>query len=249
MTALLVDVGNSRIKWAYADNQGLSYVGAEYHNQELPQALTLAWLGCDAPNRVVCSNVAGSDYASLLSTWCVDQWGIEVEYAETPLRDPRLELAYSEPRKLGVDRWLAMIAAQQIKSTAMCVIDCGTAVTIDLVYLGGKHGGGLILPGLSLMRKSLAQNTDAIEHNQNASQMNAVDFLGASTEEGISKGTLNAVAGAIERVVSKIKADMNMPITCVVTGGDAALIKGELGSDYQYEPNLVLQGLLALIAE
>jgi len=248
LSILLLDVGNSRLKWAFAEDGLLTSIGGAPRDGVPPTQAAKLWFSAPAPTRIVASNVAGSDYAAQLSEWCEKQWGVFVEYVQVDAELADIELAYSKAQNFGVDRWLALVAAQRISPGNVCVIDCGTAVTIDLLTAQGKHQGGVILPGLQLMQNSLLKNTDGIKRAK-ASSFAGNRLLGNDTWDGIILGSLSAVAGAIELMVSRIKSDMAMPISCVVTGGDAAEVLKMLGKEYQYEPNLVLLGMKALVAE
>lgn len=254
MRAMLVDIGNSRIKWANLSGPELGDASVESHSGTLPDTVMQIWSEIVPPQRVVCSNVAGDVFANVLNDWCAQQWNIEVEFVRVPPNDCRIEIAYDDAAKFGVDRWLALLAAIRISEATpgmdnVCVIDCGTAVTIDVITRDRVHLGGLIFPGLRLMYSSLVGNTDAIGFDQNSGSDHKSRFLGKNTEEGISKGTLNALAGAIERAYCRIKADLDMPISCFVTGGDAASVIKELKGEYHYQPNLVLAGLHAYITD
>ncbi len=246
MSILLVDIGNSRIKWASIENGTLVNIGVAPRKGTPPVS---TWLSLPAPRRIITANVAGPEYAAQLNQWSETQWGVSIEPIHVDSARAGIALAYSEERNFGVDRWLALIAAQQIYNDNICVIDCGTAVTIDLLTAQGRHQGGVVLPGLELMQNSLLQRTADIDYAAKAIVPTDDNPLGRDTRDGIIKGTLSAVAGAIEFTVSRIKRETAMPITCVITGGDAVGVLNVLGKDYQHEPHLVLLGIQALVAE
>lgn len=153
---------------------------------------------------------------------------------------------YSEPHKLGPDRWAALIAAHHAQLGATCIVDCGTALTIDVLTADGKHLGGLIMPGLNLMRSALFFHTHALPCKMNLETETDIASLARDTQAGIRSGTLYAVVATIERVIADIASDRKLR-TRVITGGDAEHIAPRLAGHYRHEPDLVLQGL-AIIA-
>lgn len=127
----------------------------------------------------------------------------------------------------------------------VCVVNCGTAITMDLINPNGKHSGGLIAPGLNLMVDSLLKGTTLIELNENAS----VGFPGRNTTECVNLGMLYASAGMIEKVFRQWCSNLSVQASLVLSGGDAERIRRILGVPSVYEKDLVLQGLLALAEE
>ena len=240
MTDLLIDVGNSRIKWAINHAGILSAHGAAVHLGSLPAEVSQAWQQAGPPARVIAANVAGGDYAQLLEDWVQRQWSLAVEYVAVDPEFSDLKLAYADPTKLGVDRWLALIAARGLSSTDVAVIDIGTAMTMDLLSAQGQHLGGIIIPGLSLMQQSLQQKT----HASMPSLDNTVSgVLGADTATGIACGSLYAVAGAIEHLLAKVEAQTAGQLSVIIGGGDAEIIQAELSMESRHVPDLVLQGI------
>ena len=126
--------------------------------------------------------------------------------------------AYHAPGDLGADRWVAMIAAHHRVAGAVCVIDCGTAVTVDLVAASGEHRGGLILPGVRLLGQTLAVNTAGIHLQVDAA---ATGLLGRTTREGVIGGAQYLVAAAIDRIAADVIGHAGEPVTVIITGGDS----------------------------
>ena len=244
---VLLDIGNSRVKWACSENGELTHHGAAPRDEKIFETLATA---CQMikPLRIIASNVAGEAFGQQLQAWSQNQWGISVEYVAVEQGLDGLEIAYEQPQLFGIDRWIALIAARRLYPTApICVIDCGTAVTIDAVDASGKHLGGLIVPGIELMQKSLLQRAGGISRGVETPSTTHHTLLGCNTRSGIEQGALYAVAGAITHAHAKIKAQVATPITSLVTGGDAKAVLAEIGGDYQDAPNLLLQGLQILI--
>ena len=144
---------------------------------------------------------------------------------------------YDNPIKLGVDRWLALIAARAKIKDAVCVVDSGTAITIDILNAQGIHQGGLICPGLTLMQTALNNTTHLpfVEYPSSITQ----PIIAKDTENAIANGTLYAICSLIERVV----AEQSNITYLILTGGDAITLSQQLRCAFSIEPNLVLEGL------
>jgi type III pantothenate kinase len=151
--------------------------------------------------------------------------------------------AYLEPEKLGVDRWLAMIAGYHTYHKAICIVSCGTAITLDIVDDEGIHQGGLISPGLRLMQESLAKNTENLELSETGYSFGLANFTAAA----IHNGTLSAACGLIEHTLS----NHNQPdsLQLLLTGGDAEIIAEHLSRPFIIDRELVLRGLALTLIE
>lgn len=243
---LLIDVGNSRIKWATSQAGTLTAHGSAEHLGVVPVEASQAWLKAESPARVIAANVAGERYAQSLQDWVQRQWSLDVEYIVVDPNYSDIKLAYSDPRKFGVDRWLALIAARDLSSTDVAVIDVGTAVTVDVLSAQGQHLGGIIFPGLSLMQQSLQQKTFAIQPGLNAREKTLSDLLGTDTATGITNGSLYAVAGAMEHLLARLEAQTGAGLSVIISGGDAKAVQAELRIESRHVPDLVLQGMQIL---
>ena len=162
---------------------------------------------------------------------------IAVQRIVTESRAAGVTCAYAEPSRLGVDRWLAVIAAHEPQRPAI-VIDAGTAITIDAVDGNGIHLGGLIAPGIGLMRHALYTRTDRIPDEGEID----TNLLGGDTRAAVSGGTLHAAAGYIDRVVGKLLV-VDAGMRCLLTGGDAERLRPLLDVATEYHPRLVLDGM------
>jgi type III pantothenate kinase len=149
---------------------------------------------------------------------------------------------------MGVDRWVAMVGAWNAWHRALVVVDAGTAVTIDAVDDDGQHLGGQIIPGVGLMASALGTATSDIPVFDLAdrSSVRDIEIFGDSTEAGVANGVFNAVTGAVERAISVLRSSAHDPVT-VLTGGDASAMLQALAEAPEYRPNLVLEGLAALL--
>jgi type III pantothenate kinase len=177
-------------------------------------------------------------------------WRIEARLIATEQNKHGLSTRYENPRLLGTDRWLAMIAAKNEFSATVCIIDCGTAVTIDVVTEEGMHIGGLITPGLKTSRDALgmkANNLPLIENayveKRDENYNNRSSFLAINTQDAIMGGTLYQISAYIERIVSEIKEEFGENTECIITGGDAGQIQSLTLHKFHHRQTLVLDGL------
>ena len=153
--------------------------------------------------------------------------------------------AYTSPERLGADRWATLVAAHHLYPGPSCVVDCGTAVTIDAVAGTGEHLGGLILPGLTMMRQALVENTQGIGRVATGD----VSLLARNTDDGVTAGTLYALVAALDRIVADVAAELDGEVALLLTGGDAGMLLPLLQDSWQHEPDLVLQGLAVIAGE
>jgi type III pantothenate kinase len=242
---LLVDSGNSRLKWAYSENGQLSGHGSAPHGKDIPEAAQQAWRQRPVPARVIAANVAGDAYARRLDEWVQTQWHLQVEYLQVDARQGGVEPAYAEPGRLGVDRWLALVAAHRISAADVAVIDAGTALTLDVVTATGRHEGGIIIPGLGLMMDTLLQTSSGIQSGMQPPGGQAGGVLGSDTRSCIEKGALYAVTGAVEHTLNKFGSD----IAVIICGGNAPQVMAELDRECRQIPDLVLQGIRMIKGE
>ena len=157
-----------------------------------------------------------------------------------------VKLCYSDPSTLGVDRMAALIAANENYAGNSCIVDCGTAVTVDALDVNGVHLGGVIIPGAEAMKKALLANTK-IEVNDSDVEFNV---LSQTTENAIHTGCISAVVGGIEYVVNKMASDYDGFDQILLTGGGAEHFKTFATDAFQTQVHivetLVLDGLSAV---
>lgn len=238
---LLVDIGNSRVKWATLDKNGLGESqGFQRSKTGIKASLNKAWKDLADIDGIYVANVAGEKIGKQLSEWTEKSWQLSPVFINSEQKRFGVSNAYEEPQKLGVDRWLSLIAARQHARQAQCVIDCGTAMTIDIVTKTGQHQGGMILPGLSLMRSSLVASTDALTEEQDEKEFNT---LATNTFSAIQAGTLYSVTATLERIISDLKQNFNNQVRFIITGGDAGQLLPLLPEELNHYPDIVLKGL------
>lgn len=236
---LLIDMGNSRLKWGGAKGgqiiTGQSLVNARINRQELIEL----WQNISRPRRIAVSCVSANQLLELVQSVAFELWpDADFVLVKSQAQAFGVINAYQQPGKLGVDRWLSLVAVWQKIQSPACIVDCGTAITVDLIDADGRHRGGLISPGLTLMKKSLCQGTEALPFSETSHAFG----LANCTEAAIYSGTLMAAIGLIEQVLTK-QPDTQL----ILTGGDAELIAGQLGTAAIVEPDLVLRGLLCVL--
>ncbi|MGH8235480.1 MAG: type III pantothenate kinase [Steroidobacteraceae bacterium] len=246
--ALLIDIGNTRIKWARFEGGTLQPQSAAPHADWSVATFVATVLRADRADHVLVSNVAGTRMADVVRTGVAQTWQGEAKFvASTPLAGG-IRNAYPQPAKLGVDRWLAMIGAHALERGAVCVVSVGTAMTIDGIAADGLHLGGVIVPGPDLMVTSLLKNTSDIA--ERARQGDTSDGLFADNTLGaIRQGSEHALAALIERAVGVMRRTLHETPTLLVTGGASDRVEQAIGLPYRVVPDLVLQGLAVLAAE
>jgi type III pantothenate kinase len=221
---LELDIGNSRVKWRQlsADgkviNQGVVPGAKEF--QQLSE-LSLK------PNAIRACSVRKGETYNELKDWLESKYGMPVHSAFVKRDWAGVSIQYKDPERLGVDRWLAMLAAYSSVKGACIIVDAGTALTIDVLAIDGAHQGGYILPGLGLMRASLEQNT-AIRLVTNPSP--TLLTLGHSTEQAVWHGSLATAVALIEKVAITVSAQR--PVHLLFSGGDADVLVAN--ADFQH---------------
>jgi type III pantothenate kinase len=248
MKAFLLDVGNSRLKWGLLDNGVLRHTGHIAQSKLKDQGLSV--LTSRLPRHVdsvfVC-NVAGASLGIRLAAVLGLHCNCEVHFARSVAQACGVTNSYRQPRRLGVDRWVAMIAARAECDTSSIVVDAGTAVTIDVLDDDGQHLGGQILPGFELMSNALAKRTSDLPLVRKRLSGLGLDIFASNSTAAVSQGISGAIAGAVERAERILRQDGYDP-TIFLTGGDAGNVLNALNDDALHRPNLVLEGLARILA-
>ena len=237
--ALLVDLGNTRLKWAsYGDDlwetRALTVPG-----RDVESLLTEAWGEMPAPGRVVIASVAERATVDAVTAWTHRRWSIPVHNVVASDQVLGVRNCYRAPHTLGADRWAALIGARAETAAGACVIDCGTAVTVDALSAAGEFAGGVILPGVALMRGALARGTAGVRPPDG----DEVSCLACATADAVAAGSVYGLAGAIERIAQEFEQALDEPLELLITGGDADRIAARLKRPARRVPDLVLKGL------
>jgi type III pantothenate kinase len=237
---LLVDLGNTRAKWALLVEGVRGPATAMLHAPAgVGEALRSAWAELPRPAEVLVGSVAGAERNQALGTLCQALWDREPRFVAAEARAAGVSNGYEVPGQLGIDRWLALLAARADGRGPACVLDCGTAVTIDLIDGAGRHQGGLILPGLSLMRECLLARTRIPPVATPAARPE----LGRGTGAAMANGALLAVLGAVRETLARAATGGLGAARLVVTGGDGAAVVASWDAPAELRPDLVLEGL------
>jgi len=238
---LLVDIGNSRVKSAIDhDGQLEPLEPFAWKDVFLHEPLAAHWLSVldgRSPDSVHVSNVTGDRLLPNLSAWCCEHFGIRPIAMRSTESFGTLVNGYTEPETFGVDRWAAMIGARATHEGALCIIDSGTATTVDLIDADGRHRGGAILPGIYTMRRSLGRYTTAL-----FAADGEISPFSTNTAAGIAGGTGFASVGAIDRLVDEARAEIG-ELTAIVTGGESLILQMMMNNTVVRDPLLVLRGV------
>jgi type III pantothenate kinase len=241
MIILAVDAGNTRIKWGLHDGSGWKAAGAVSHAGR--DDLAGAWSRLEAPRRIAVSNVAGAQAGhflrDLLGRWSAEQIWISSRAEQCGVRS-----AYLDPGQLGCDRWASLIAARSLEPGPCLVVTAGTALTADALSGDGMFLGGIIVPGVGLMKQALAGNTAGLRQEQGG----FADFP-RSTADAIESGAAQALAGAVERMGALLAARSRAAPACLLSGGAAEALAPRLSLPARRVDNLVLEGLLIIARE
>ncbi len=250
LPVLDIDVGNSFLKWRCGERRG-RLLTAELREQDFLCAIGGADSGSQsqqvgrlvaerAPARVRLASVATQAQQHEIARWCLQHWGVVAEVAETTAHCAGVSNSYAEPQRMGVDRWLAMLAAYNTQG-ACCVVDCGSAITVDFVDQAGQHLGGYIMPGAYLLKTGLMANTRRI-----GAPLTALDWRGMnpgrSTDEAVDHGLALMLDALAARVVASCAEQLGQQASLLITGGDAENFQRAAGQG-KLEPDLVLDGL------
>ena len=235
---LLADVGNSRIKWTLCEAGVFQQRGQANHVEvSWVDLLEDQWLELIRPTRVLIVSVTGSETRAALTHWIRRAWGIEAEFVVSTAAACGIRNSYAEPERMGADRWVAMIAAHALIGQGCYIVDCGTAVTIDALTVDGQHLGGVIMPGMRLMREALYRETRQIPPESGEALL-----FGQNTRDGVWGGALYTVASAIDGITGRMIANHG-PGVRLLTGGDAQAVLPCLQAEYRWEPDLIFTGL------
>lgn len=229
---LLLDAGNTRLKWAFV--QAGRWLRRGTVESARLDSLSEALADLPEPARILACNVAGQAAAEQIRAACA-RWKSKVEFVRAAPAQCGVRNTYRAPEQLGSDRWAALIAAWERQHDACLVVNCGTATTVDALSAAGEFLGGLILPGLNMMHDALVAGT---------AQLNAApgawEAFPRDTANAIYSGAIKATVGAILQQHALLRAPQAM---CLLGGGAADLIAPHLGIPLVRVDAMVLRGL------
>jgi len=231
---LAVDCGNSRLKWGLHENGGWRKAGT-VPVSELAR-LENSWRRLVPADKVVVANVAGRSVRKRLESLFARRSMVPT-WVKAKRHECGVTNGYGRLDQLGPDRWAALIGAWSILRGPCLVVTAGTATTVDVLRGDGRFVGGVILPGLDLMKRSLARNTAELPLARGRFSAEP-----RNTADAIETGCLLAQAGAIERAF----ATTEHGAACVLAGGAAGRIARHLSIPVRLVDNLVLEGLVRI---
>ncbi|MEO6423134.1 MAG: type III pantothenate kinase [Candidatus Nitrotoga sp.] len=233
MKMMLIDAGNSRVKWAMVD--GGMWLQQNVLENTYATALIMAFSKLLPPDRVLISNVAGENMAQLLSAACA-AWGCPIEFIVAQTKQCGVHNLYEHPAQLGSDRWAALIAAWHQEHASCLVVNCGTATTVDALSAEGEFLGGLILPGVDMLLSSLAASAAQL-----AKPAGVWREFPRNTDDAMVSGSIQATIGAIRLQFEAIA--VNGGVRCLISGGAADNVQSHLKLPSMRVDNMVLRGL------
>ncbi len=239
---LLLDLGNSSVNWAMEEGGQFTIDGAfRYDKNNFDKNLQDNLSFLQTPTQILVANVAGNKVFASLAAWVKQQWQLECWQPSVSARFNLLKNSYNNTQEMGIDRWLAMIAAWEKHQTTLCVVGCGTALTVDSIDSRGNHLGGYIIPGIELMQQALITKTECINVSTNK---HASIAYAQNTQAAINNGAFLATTAMIDHAVMHLSDKSETLPKCIIFGGMAGLISPLLKDQFEHEPNLVLCGLL-----
>jgi len=269
---LLIDAGNSRVKWALVHADGTqTHSGAFAHGGQLVKGTgdplqsrhEPDWSALPAPGSAWLSNVAGDAAARRIDAFIDRYWpGLARTTIRSAAQHCGVTNGYTTPSQLGSDRWAGMIGARAaFPGEPLLIATFGTATTLEALTAGGVFVGGLIAPGWSLMMRSLGEHTaqlptlDAtaarglLEDGGSANAAKRTAWFATDTPRSLSSGCALAQIGLIERMWRDLQEEWKAPVRLVVSGGAAGELVQGLSVPYTRHDSLVLAGLALIAAQ
>ena len=237
---LLLDLGNTRLKWALqAQSDGWLARGAVDWQEDPAAALVSAWTGLPRPEQMIAASVVDAAREAQVAAVAERLFARAPTWLRTPAHACGVRNAYAEPQRLGVDRFLAMVAAHA-DGRAPCVLaGVGTALTLDALAADGRHLGGLIAPGPRLMQQSLLDATARVRPERPGEIVELAD----NTADAVASGCWQAAAALVERFATRSAARFGTTPALILGGGDATPLLPLLSLPAGLSQDGVLRGL------
>lgn len=242
---LLLDQGNTRLKWMLVREDGTVHAsGAKVNRGSLSGVCKeIRRSASGIPSEVIACNVAGLRRQADLSKAFTAEFATSVRFvAHENLPCSPLKAGYLQPQTLGLDRWLAMVGAWSLYPQALIVVSAGTAVTVDAIDRSGQHLGGYIVPGLELQLRCLSSIGTLPRLGRQHVGCVAEEVFGRTTKDAIARGVVKALASLVDACAAEQAMD-GRRASVVLTGGDAAMIAGHIRSKNVVVDELVFRGL------
>ncbi|WEN15010.1 type III pantothenate kinase [Rhodanobacter sp. AS-Z3] len=237
---LLLDLGNTRLKWAWQTaSDGWLKQGALDWRENLEPALEAGWAELPRPLQVIAASVVDATREGQVTALALRLFGLPVIWMRTPAQACGVRNAYAEPQRLGVDRFLVMVAARAASHLPCVLVGVGTALTLDALAADGQHLGGLIAPGPQLMQQSLFDATARISPLDSGQVVELAD----NTADAVASGCWQAAAALVDRFASRMTVRLGTVPEVVLGGGDAASLLPLLSQPGRLSHDAVLRGL------
>jgi type III pantothenate kinase len=251
MNSVLIDAGNSRLKWTTFRDQRLGRMqSAVWTRATLAQVAAQIFSRVAPQAQVWISNVAGTTVSASLKRAARKAGCRAPVFVRSVRQYESVRNAYAKPQRLGVDRWLALIAAHELFDAApVCIVSIGTAVTVDWLQAGGRHIGGVIVPGPELMVRSLLRGTADIQRRAERRIPKPLATLAArDTRAAIETGAWQAIAALTIQAAKAARWSGDAVPQLILTGGGALQVQKLLRRlsprlRPRLIPDLILQGL------
>jgi len=241
---LLVDIGNTRVKWATLRGSKQSRMQAAAHQDS---GLALRALVRDAPrdvSRVIVVSVVAEALSRVLDDAARRRFDVAPEYIASSRRACGVTNSYRDTWRLGADRWVSSIGAHALAGgRAVVIANVGTALTIDAVAAGGRHRGGAIIPGPKVMVESLLSGTHGIRRRAQGGDASVRSMFATDTASALAAGSQFAAAAFIDRAVAEAALAFRSRPVLFLTGGAAPTLERHLVTRAREVPDLVLRGL------
>jgi type III pantothenate kinase len=237
---LLLDMGNTRLKWALqAQSLGWLARGVLDWQSDMTAVLESAWGGLPRPAQVIAASVVDAAREAQVTVVSEQLFVCTPDWLRTPASACGVRNAYAEPQRLGVDRFLAMVAAHADGHAPCVLAGAGTALTLDALAADGRHLGGLIAPGPQLMQQSLLAATARVRPERPGDILELAD----NTADAVASGCWQSAAALIERFAARMVPRLGATPTLILGGGDATRLMPLLSLPAQLSQDSVLHGL------
>lgn len=249
---LLLDLGNTRIKWACRLAGALEFSArgeALYAAQDPADLLAGIWPWLAPPAAVWLCSVADSARTAAFEQALVQRWGCPMRHAMPQAEAFGVRCAYADPLRLGADRWAALVGARLRWPGPVCILDLGTALTADVLDETGQHLGGIIAPGRQMLQRSLLSGTARVGSQVKDLESLEQGGLGRDTDACVAWGVTHCVVGCCAQIVAAARTPLGSGVTVVLTGGDALWAHERLPFASKIEPDLVLWGLAVMAGD
>lgn len=240
---LLIDFGNSRVKWASLELAEKIDPGDAINHQgdslEKKIRNIIRALPIQSCSEIHAASVLGDKFNTAFMQVVLDEFNVQTKFYCSQKNAFNVTLAYANPTTYGADRYAALIAAAHIEKGSKIIIDVGTAVTIDVINGDNVHLGGLIFPGLAPMCSAL-NKAEGIGHDILPTK---IEYLCNTTQSAVYSGSVLCLRHGIEGILKNITSKINSEIMLLLTGGGAKILLEESGHNYVFHNHLVLKGV------